>query len=80
MIGIITINNFNFWTISFGISFDINLSYNEAKEIVKNLNITTQIEYNKRYKEGMGLPSNGLYKKDWINWYEFLGKEIRKKN
>jgi hypothetical protein len=73
-------NNLNENIEDFEIDGDINLSYNEAKEIVKNLNITTQIEYNKRYKEGMGLPSNGLYKKDWINWYEFLGKEIRKKN
>jgi len=59
----------------FEIEGDVNLTYIESKKIVKELNIKTQTEYNKRYKEYLGLPSspNGLYKKDWIGWREFLG-------
>ncbi|MDI6603363.1 MAG: integrase repeat-containing protein, partial [Patescibacteria group bacterium] len=56
------------------------LSFEEAKKIVKTLNIMSQKEYFQRYKEGKGLPSDPrrVYKDEWKNWRDFLGTE--KKN
>ncbi|MGR3177133.1 MAG: DEAD/DEAH box helicase family protein [Candidatus Anammoxibacter sp.] len=54
------------------------LTYEEAKQAVKKLRISKQLDYYKRYKEDPRLPSNPLvaYKeRGWINWYSFFGKE-----
>ncbi len=52
--------------------------YAEAKCAVKNLEITSESEYKKVYKEDPSLPSKPhiFYKnKGWLNWYHFLDKE-----
>ena len=54
----------------------------EAKQAVKRLEITSQLEYKKRYKEDLKLPSNpsSTYKnKGWNEWSDFLGKEKKEK-
>ena len=51
-------------------------SYEEAQRIAQQAGITTNKEYNKRYKGlELGLPSNpdGFYKEQWQGWREFLG-------
>ena len=49
------------------------LSYEEAKKIAQEANITTQKEYLQKYKE-LGLPSSPhITYKEWISWKEFLG-------
>ena len=56
-------------------------TYEEAKQAVKRLGIT-QLEYKKRYKEDLKLPSNpsSTYKnKGWNEWSDFLGKEKKEK-
>ena len=53
-------------------------TYEEAKQAVQKLGITSKPKYVKRYKEDSRLPRNpdDIYKnKGWINWYDFLGKE-----
>lgn len=51
-------------------------TYEEASTAVKSLGITSSMQYRLRYKEDPSLPltPNILYKTDWDNWYEFLGK------
>ena len=58
------------------------LSYDEAKLIVRELNITTQKEWNnfsKLKKRPLNIPGNpqDYYNKigEWISWDDFLGKE-----
>ena len=51
-------------------------SYEEAQRIAQQAGITTQQEYNKRYKGlELGLPSspNSSYKEQWQGWGVFLG-------
>jgi hypothetical protein len=52
-------------------------SLREASKAAIALNISSQSEYNLRYKEDPYLPAIPAqkYKKDWKNWYEFLGKK-----
>ena len=51
-------------------------SYEKAQRIAQQAGITTNKEYNKRYKE-LGLPStpNRTYKEQWQAWGVFLGTE-----
>lgn len=54
-------------------------SYSEAKVAAQNLNITTSIDYRRRYLEDPKLPSrpSDTYKdKGWENWYKFFDKPI----
>jgi hypothetical protein len=59
------------------------VSYEEAIELIKKLNIKetgekAEKEYERRYKEIPGLPSNPNHtyrNKGWIGWPEFLSKE-----
>ncbi|MAD76500.1 MAG: integrase [Rheinheimera sp.] len=52
------------------------LSYAEAQQRVKQLDITSPKMYNTRYKECPGLPSNPyrVYLEEWIGWTVFLGR------
>ncbi|HNV97326.1 MAG TPA: integrase repeat-containing protein [bacterium] len=52
-------------------------TYEEAKEIVKNLGILTYTEYRNRHNEDSRLPSvpMKIYKDQWISWGEFLRDE-----
>jgi len=53
-------------------------TYEEAKQAVRNLNITQSEDYQKRYKEDPRLPSDPsiFYRgKGWIDWPNFFGKE-----
>ena len=52
----------------------------EAQRATQALAITTQTEYQKRYREDPRLPSrpNNVYSADWQNWLAFLGKEPKK--
>ena len=51
-------------------------SFNQLKEKVKELGILSKKEYKKRYTNYEKFPSSPeeTYK-EWISWYEFLGKE-----
>ncbi len=58
------------------------LTLKEAKEAIERLRVKGfKIEfvddYQKHYKEDIGLPSNPnyTYKSEWIDWFDFLGKE-----
>ena len=53
----------------------------EASRAAQALNITTATEYNKRYKEDRGLPSEPkrTYVDEWQNWSVFLGQYDRRK-
>jgi len=62
------------------------VSYQKACETVRKLNIASQPDFIKQRKTSYPLqfiPSRPdqypEYKKDWISWYEFLGKERQKK-
>jgi len=57
------------------------LPYDEAKKIVKDLNIKTNKEWrifnktkDKKYKNIPNCPDK-IYKNDWIDWFDWLGKE-----
>ncbi|MCP4267175.1 MAG: DEAD/DEAH box helicase family protein [Candidatus Brocadiaceae bacterium] len=53
-------------------------TYEEAKEAVKKLGISSRGEYLERYKEDPRLtstPSQYYKEKGWIDFYEFLGRE-----
>ena len=53
-------------------------TYEEAKEAVMKLGITSYKEYGSRYKEDPKLPRNasGVYQgKGWTDWYDLLGRE-----
>ena len=55
------------------------VSYEEAKKIINLYQIKNMSEYNKLRKElknKIALPFHPYkcYKKDWIDWYEFLDK------
>lgn len=49
-------------------------SYEEARAVAQNLGIKTSDEYQKRYREDSGLPSNPdkKYKGEWVSWNVFL--------
>tara|TARA_B100000700_G_scaffold104150_1_gene117649 strand:+ start:9534 stop:14033 length:4500 start_codon:yes stop_codon:yes gene_type:complete len=49
----------------------------EASDAAKSLGITTVAEYKERYKKDPRLPINlyEVYKGEWVDWYQFLGKE-----
>lgn len=55
------------------------MNYNEAKEIVRNLNIKTNSEWRRwcknKPKEFVRIPSSPstVYKGEWKNWFEWLG-------
>lgn len=53
-------------------------AYAEASEAAKTLGFASQTEYFKGYNQDPKLPADPgtFYKEEWINWYEFLGKEI----
>jgi superfamily II DNA or RNA helicase len=58
--------------------FDLYSTYEEAKEAVKKLGINSYPEYQKRYKENLGLPSNPstfYMERGWIDWHNFFEKE-----
>ena len=50
-------------------------TYESFVVAVRNLNITSQVEYKARYKEDSKLPGHphAIYKKDWISWPEVFG-------
>ena len=51
-------------------------TYSEAKKATQNLGIKSNIDYKKRYKEDLRLPSqpNKIYENiGWVDWYDFLG-------
>lgn len=50
-------------------------TYEKFVVAVRNLNITSQVEYRVRYKEDSKLPGHphAIYKKDWISWPEVFG-------
>jgi len=53
-------------------------TYDESQKWCANNNIKTYTDYQKKYKDAdIRLPSNPheSYKKYWINWYVFLGKD-----
>lgn len=53
------------------------LNFDEAKDMINNLNIKSQSEYNKNYKKGLLLPSHPatIYKNlGWKGWSDFLKK------
>ncbi len=55
-------------------------AYDEARLRVQELGIQASDEYGNRYKEDPRLPRNPdrTYKdKGWINWFNFLGKDIK---
>lgn len=54
-------------------------SYAEAQQAARDLKISSNVEYLKRYKEDPHLPSApaNTYSKDWHNWAAFLGKNQR---
>ena len=57
---------------------DLYPTYEEAKQAVKKIGISSPSEYQKRYKEDPRLPSapNNTYKgKGWINWPNYFGRE-----
>ena len=51
--------------------------YAEASRAVQGLGLTTQSEYSRGYRKDPKLPSDPkrIYSGDWIDWYDFLGKE-----
>ena len=52
-------------------------TYEEAREAIKRLNIKSQGEYKKRYKDDPRFPSHpdGFYSdKGWIDWFHFFSK------
>ena len=58
------------------------LSFNEAKEIIHTLHIKSNKEWRKLVKENKIPPNipnspDSTYKNEWVNWYDWLGKEIR---
>ncbi len=58
------------------------LTYNEAKKAIEKLEINTQVEFYEKYKNDSNLVRNPnrYYKyKGWKSWFDFLGKEKRKK-
>lgn len=52
----------------------LTITYNEAKEVVRLLNIKQAREYFKRRKENKLLPScpDKAFKSEWVSWGEFL--------
>jgi superfamily II DNA or RNA helicase len=59
---------------------NIKISYNEAKEIVARLGITTNRQYVQFYSEGK-FPEGMIYNPEssyaeWVNWGTFLGREV----
>ena len=56
------------------------LSYIELKKRVQTLGITSRREYQRRYKEIDGAPSDPAqkYKKEWEGWVAFLGKSSKR--
>lgn len=58
--------------------YDKYISYEEAVLILKDSKIKSQKEYHLCYKDiNINLPSHPhiIYKKDWINWYNYLSNE-----
>lgn len=55
------------------------LTYSEAREAVKRLNIITVTEYKTRYKEDPRLPSHPSekYHKEWTSMPAFLSKDVK---
>lgn len=53
------------------------LSYEEAKEKVQEVGISSKREYSEKYKEIDGLPSSpdAVYQNEWEGWLRFLGKK-----
>ena len=53
------------------------LSYTELKKRVQDLGITSSLEYQRKYKDILGAPSDPaqIYKKEWEGWNIFLGKQ-----
>lgn len=54
------------------------LPFEEARVVVRSLNLKSSKEWNKLSKAGKrphGIPSNPhiIYKEEWISWYDFLG-------
>ncbi|WP_397471156.1 VPA1269 family protein [Rheinheimera sp.] len=52
-------------------------SYEEAKQIVNQMGISSYKEYMSRFNKVCGLPSDPrqTYKKDWAGWFDFLNKQ-----
>ena len=69
------------WRIFFGTSLQQYLPYEELKEKVQVLGITSIEEYRKRYKEIPGAPSNPniIYREEWEGWRAFLGTNLQQR-
>lgn len=54
-------------------------SFNECKKIIKNNKIKSNIEYRIWVKTVEGIPKSpeNFFKNEWIDWYDWLGKEKR---